>query len=299
MNFNNPDDVFSSSPATNQTVIETEESYRDDESTVISLDVGGDTRHSNASNDSSSSSGSSARLEAALRQAAAHAGTQGIDFDENGDVSMEMADDDITASFKPWADQDGKKQLAEDLSSRLDQENLFSFSPAAKAAAITGLDRPQGSPDADGVTMDFTTVVGGIQPASPTSGTDARTIRAKRRRSSAVMELDHISGSPRKKVATATTASHRQPSEDDMSFGEESMDMTVAIGAIQSNEIGVRDETISTIDTSFGEIMDFTTIVGGIQGIAELKPSLPDVNQEEDDANDEINDGIHKRFLAV
>ena len=98
MNFNNPDDVESSSGVSGSSdgsesdgEEDVDGSEEDDSGTAMSLDAGEDTERSLAASDSSTSS--SDRLEAALKQAAAAAGTRGIEYDEHGDTSMQIDED--------------------------------------------------------------------------------------------------------------------------------------------------------------------------------------------------------------
>jgi kinetochore protein Spc7/SPC105 len=160
MNFNNPDDEFlSSSPfsgssaagsddTANQTYVTADgddsSTSEDDgvavdegESTVMELDGDDTTGQSGASarsnGSSSGSTGSSGKLEAALRQAAKQAGTQGIEYDEHGDLTMDMADEEVTAAFQPWIKQGTYiPKVVADLSSLQDQENINPFSPRSR-----------------------------------------------------------------------------------------------------------------------------------------------------------------------
>lgn len=126
LNFNNPDDeFFSSSPSEGSSVVEganenfNEEgssysnSDSDDDGTAMSIDMGEGTDMSMASVKSFASDGSSVRLEKALQLAAQQAGTQGIDFDENGPLGIEE-DEDVVASFAPWS----QKSMAANLESQ-------------------------------------------------------------------------------------------------------------------------------------------------------------------------------------
>ena len=142
MNFNHPDD-FSSSPnsvdsansaESNHTSVTAEEdvdsSDSDDKDLVEEETITGiDGEDVTIRSSDGSSTGSSGTLEEALRQAARQAGTQGIDHDENADITMEMANDEVTAAFKPWAD--NGRNSAEDVSNTnalQDQENIDPFS---------------------------------------------------------------------------------------------------------------------------------------------------------------------------
>ena len=53
--------------------------------------------------------------------------------------AMEMAEEEITASFKPWAKKSVyAPRMADDLTSLQDQENVNPFSPAFKAGLSKG-----------------------------------------------------------------------------------------------------------------------------------------------------------------
>ena len=259
MDFNNPDDI-SSSPYSRDSVGSDETGQQEimstngdsqssasddgdfveDESTVTGIDGDDTTMKSHGS----SSTGSSSRLEEALRQAAKQAGTQGIDYDENGDISMEIADDEVTDAFKPWMKEE--RYASSNLANpRLihRQENENPFSPAFKAGALENdaLDELER-------TMEFTQAVGNILPKIN-------------------QPQNLLSNSRRKSDVTATqsrSAGLRRYSGNESVFGDETMDLTTAIGAIQpdlqiagrfSNGSSNEDEELS---------MEFTSAVGGL-----------------------------------
>ncbi|KAI9807861.1 MAG: hypothetical protein M1825_005167 [Sarcosagium campestre] len=186
MNFNDPDEVISSSPYSNGSFIGSDDTEsqsmvidgdsgfdspslsgdEDDDggSTVMSLDDGPMTEQSFLSAHSQASSGSSnSRLDAALRQAATQAGTQGIDYDENGDLSMELAEEDVTNAFQPWADKDIVSGQRASQTEAGRHERLNPFSPAFKAALNTGDgDHLLDTAISEELTMEMTQAVGGI-----------------------------------------------------------------------------------------------------------------------------------------
>ena len=133
MNFNNPED-YSSSPLSGDNA-----SPGDRTADSESEDDDDATANFGATPDTEDSSQSSARLDAALRQAFQQAGTQKLDFDEDGEMTMEMANDEITASVKPWA---RKSAEAEE-----EKDTVLSSSPA----------RSEGDDD---MTTDVTCAVG-------------------------------------------------------------------------------------------------------------------------------------------
>lgn len=230
MNFNNLDD-FSSSPDSDNSDCtgrqnfmtpekEGESSNSDDdsledESTVTGINVDDVTAQSNGA----SSTGSSGKLDEALRQAAAHAGTQGIEYDENGDITMEMADDEVTAAFQPWMNSGNNiLQVMPDPLTLQDKENVDPFAEAFKTNILEKIP----SDDAE-KTMDFTHAVGVILPphqelrASPISK-PLKSVHGGRRRSSGASCRSSDNGSV---------------------FGDETMDLTKAIGGIQQKKPAV------------------------------------------------------------
>ena len=257
MNFNNPDE-FSSSPYSgasddtgSQTFVTADEDSDSSSSndndlvqdeTVTGVDRDDNTIHST----SGSSTESSGRLEAALRQAANQAGTQGIDYDEHGDITMEMADDEVTAAFKPWM-KEGKyvPQVMGDPSALQDQENLNPFSPAFKANVTRRV------PEEDDGTMEITQAVGRILPASE----EAQASPKRRKRKS-------VTGNNRRR----SSAGRRRSLGDGSVLGDETMDFTTAIGGIEQKHMSAQGE--DNFDQSGDDdeelTMEFTTVIGGV-----------------------------------
>ena len=120
---------------------------------------------------SNGSTASTSRLNEALRRAAEHAGTRGIDYDENGDLSMELAEDQVTAAFQSWSKgRMGASNGLQDLTSFQDQENQNPFlvqritAHDAMAVAQDGNASAESEATA-GVTMEMTRAVGRILPS--------------------------------------------------------------------------------------------------------------------------------------
>lgn len=108
--------------------------------------------------DASSSSRSSARLNDALQQAAREAGTRAIGGDSDGEMSMEIADQEITGAFQPWIKKGQRQSFDwEDISARHDQENIDP-SKGGPSPAYTESD----GVDDDDRSMDVTNAVGRI-----------------------------------------------------------------------------------------------------------------------------------------
>lgn len=315
MNFNNPDDFGSSSGMSGSSDVSESEEEDDegDESedatgTAMSLDMGDETVRSS---ESGSSTSSSARLEAALRQAADSAGTRGIEFDEHGDdMSMELAGDTVTNAFKPWVQRAPEGTLG---SASLDQENINPFSPAFKAEmvsgrvtrpetieeedtadmsmdvtkAVGGILKPQAqelvsSPLGDG-TMEFTQAVGKIHVAAQVSPTTRS--GQKRRRSTTEAGSPGVTG-------PATQSKRRRSSVARSSMGDDTMDLTMVVGGIQSigspskaerRKSVARRRSSGMASELEDATMEFTQAIGGIKAAAaraEHASSSFDENEE-------------------
>lgn len=281
----------------------------DETGTAMSIDVDGETVHSTG--ESTSSTGSSARLEAALRQAADQAGTRGIEYDEygeDGDASMEFAGDTVTNAFKPWIEQQAPTEPLG--SASLDQENVNPFSPAFNAQLVSGrASRPSTvmEEDTGDLSMDVTRAVGGIvnkqqvqETASSPLGdgtmdltqaigkihsASAPPTGQKRRRSTA------DTGSPGV-AAPAAQPKRRRSSIARSSMGDDTMDLTMAVGGIQQAQSPVkptRRKSVVARRRSSGvaseqdeATMEFTQAIGGIKaaGRAENTSSSIDENEE-------------------
>lgn len=333
MNFNNPDDLESSMISGSSEVSGSEEeeegeSEGEDEDedatgTAMSLDMGDNSLLSTT--DSEASSSSSARLERNLRDAANAAGTRGIEYDEAyeedlGDESMEIAGDEVTNAFKPWAQRQAGDADVPIGSATMDQENVNPFSPAFQASAagmlkprystiaeegeeeegeeeeedddmsmdvtraVGGIlqartNDPESSPmDGDG-TMDFTQAVGKIngnmQAQSPTRGAQ------KRRRSTTE------AGSPG--FPAAQQSKRRRSSMARSSMGDETMDLTIAMGAVHESGSPVKTDRrrsvarrrSSGVASEAGEAtMEFTQAIGGVH--TSSRESIQSLGEDED-----------------
>jgi kinetochore protein Spc7/SPC105 len=270
MNFNNPDDeIFSSSPSSGGSAAGDDDtaggfmvddgdddsdsnSDSDDDGTAMSLDVGDATDMSIKS--AASSTGSSARLEEALQLAARQAGTQGIDFDEHGNMGAEE-EEEAVVSFQPWS----KKGGVQIFSPSQDQENLNPFSPAFKAGLVT---HDKEHDEEDGMTMDITRAVGRIMPTQQSD--DEMTMDMTVAMGGIIPPAQETStGSRRKSVAANRRKStRRRSSGESSSLGDETMDLTMAMGGIQQNQ--ERDDTRSTVMNDEDLTMEFTTVIGGV-----------------------------------
>ena len=273
MNFNDPND-FSSSPLssnggdepTEQLAITVDEDIASDssaddelvegESTMTGANVDELTSQSLASASSAegSSTSSSKRLNAALRQAAAQAGTRvPEEDDELGDQTMDIVNDDLTGSFKPWAGQGKQSQFGlKQLSASRDQENLNPFSPAFKANLLAS----QARDDDDDDEMDFTKAAGGI------------------------LQIHNSQGSPKKVPRKSGTPVRRRSSgrrsSGGSSMAEEMMDFTTVIGGIQTSQgsSGTTIEKEESADENEDLTMEFTAALGGVMNPPRPPPQL-------------------------
>lgn len=240
----------------------TSEDGFDAESTAMSMDDLTARSSATVQSDVSSSSSSSARLNDALRQAAKEAGTQAID--DTGEVSMEIADQEITGAFQPWIKK-GQRQSFDwdDLSARHDQENV----EPAKATSMPDSPASDDMDEDEELSMDVTNVVGGI--LGRTTG----------RRQSAVS---------RKSLGQETN------------YGDQTMEMTGMVGGIAAADSPAKPFDEENEDEEM--TMEFTSVVGGVlnkvqppQQAAEISmeqsgsytPKSDRMSVEEDDNSDE------------
>lgn len=326
MNFNNPEDDYSSSPVSGSSPMsgsdgveeDEEDESEDGESTAMSLDAGDQTLQSEPD-----STDSSAALNAALRQAAQQAGTRGIEYDEYGEKSMEIATEEVTNAFKPWVQQ-GSNGLPKNLNllAVQDQENVNPFSPAFKAHA-NGLPTMQ-EEDEDDMSMDMTRAVGGIlqsnqmEDASSEAEMEEQTMEftqalgkihqnapnqsaplksaLKRRRSTTDEGSPFASGKPGQQGQA--DSKRKRSSGVRSSLGDETMDFTMAIGGIQnapspakqSRRESFRRRRSSGMSSAMDEqTMEFTMAVGGIKQAASQPAVQVAVDEDEADENEELS----------
>jgi len=268
MNFNNPDNSMSSSPSIGSATADEDATmvasqkfhgpglgsdFEDDEDGPNHSVIQNAGNHVTASQFSDDShTGESAQLQLALQNAANQAVTQGIDFDENGDLSMAIADDDITAAFQPWALRglNGPKEL----SAILDQENVNPFSPAFRSAALApNPESPVRSPVDNGdMSMEMTRAVGGIFRSAAKNGP---VVQPKL-------------GSPSRRQSVRV---RRRSSGGNSSVSDGTMEFTTAIGGIQPRYQHSHDEPL---DENEELSMEFTSVVGGINIEKSIKASV-------------------------
>jgi hypothetical protein len=330
MNFNNPDDIESSMISGSSEVSgseeeeegESEDEEEDATGTAMSLDMGDNSLLSTTDSDASTSS--SARLERNLRDAANAAGTRGIEYDEAyeedlGDESMELAGDEVTNAFKPWAQRQADEEEPPIGSAAMDQENVNPFSPAFQASVATmlkprystiqeeGEEEEEEEEEDQDMSMDVTRAVGGIlqartndQDSSPMNGdrtmdftqavgkingnmqAQSPTRGAQKRRRSTTE-----AGSPG--FSAAQQSKRRRSSIARSSMGDETMDLTIAMGGVQESGSPVKTDRRRSVarrrsSVAASEVdeatMDFTQAIGGIH--ASKRESIQSLVEDED-----------------
>lgn len=294
MNFNNPDDVYSSSPLSGDNaspgdrIVESES--EDDDDATANLD---------ATPDTEDSSQSSARLDAALRQAYAQAGTQKLDLDEDGEMTMEMADDEITAAFKPWAQkstgfQEEREAAQSSSPARSEADDDMSMDVTRAIGRIVEQPEAQSSDmeDDTGMSMELTMPLGSIQAMTAKAPANRR--KSLKRRVSAV---EPSQGSPAKKPASRRTSLRNRRKSEEPAADDATMDLTMAIGGIKSNAPTEKqdefDRRSSMGSIAMDETMDFTMAVGSIKTAPAPAPA---VEAQDSDADD---DGFTMEFTKV
>jgi kinetochore protein Spc7/SPC105 len=200
----------------------------DGESTAMSMDDM--SVHSTASvrsDRSGSSTSSSARLNEALRQAAKEAGTRGIDYDEDGEMSMEIADQEITGAFQPWIKKGQRQSFEwEDISALHDQENINPSHSSIQSSTV-----PDGSADIadEGLSMEVTNAIG-------------RIIQPSRRQSTV----------------------RRKSTSEETNYDEQTMEFTNVIGGIKQSASPTRSAGGESNASDEEMTMEFTSVVGGV-----------------------------------
>ncbi|EGD98661.1 hypothetical protein TESG_06142 [Trichophyton tonsurans CBS 112818] len=249
------DEAFSSSPFSGGSAAENDTSFPqgnmemgsdslssgpEDESTSMSMENVAEQPLSSESIDSPPSSSS---LDRSLKKAALAAGTRGIEFDENGDLSMEFTSHEIVGAFQPWVKKGSSAKFdAEDLTSRFDQENINS----TKMTASNSMRAAQVTEDDGEMSMDITKPVGGIlrRKSNIASGSSEETRPYLNYQNS-----DYQQASRRTSAIT--------------NFGDQTMEFTNVIGGIKSAS-PKKPDTESNIDTDEEMTMEFTNVLGGV-----------------------------------
>ncbi|RDW69030.1 kinetochore-microtubule binding complex subunit SPC105 [Aspergillus mulundensis] len=251
------------------------------ESTAMSLD---DTAHSRvtAQTDGSESTSGTHRLNEALRQA----GTRGVDDEDDEDVSMEIADQEITGAFQPWIKKGERQSFDwEDISARHDQENVQPSKPSNFGLSEAGSDN--GDED---LSMEVTNAIGGIIPNSRQSIGRRRSIAEETNYEEQTMELTNVVGG----IAQPGSPTKSVDANSEMDNDEEmTMEFTSVVGGVlnkiapqnvdENHSTPAQDRDDSEWNNPDGEIedgvdMEITGAVGGI-----LPPAPEEVGSDDED----------------
>lgn len=265
----------------------------DGESTAMSMEDmtahSAATAHSDESNDTSSS----ARLNQALRQAAREAGTRSIDG-EDGEMSMEIADQEITGAFQPWIKKGQRQSFDwEDISARHDQENI---QPPQQSTVNDIASDPITDDGDEDLSMEVTNAVGRIlsKPVSRRQSTVRRkSISEETNYDEQTMELTNVVGGIAQPVSPAkSTGGESNANEDE----EMTMEFTSVVGGvlskISSNDAGDNVQAETTVqefepmeddDVEEGMDMEITGAIGGI---------LPPVQEQSEPEDDDQTMGM-------
>jgi kinetochore protein Spc7/SPC105 len=247
----------------------------DADSTAMSMDDMTARSGISVQSDETSSSSSSARLNKALRQAAKEAGTE---IDEDGEMSMEIAHEEITGAFQPWIKKGERQSFDwEDITARHGQENI----DPSKAANAQGVPESDDIDEDEELSMDVTNAVGRILGKTH----------------------DHRQSMAR-----------RKSSAEESNYGDQTMEMTNVVGGIaQENS----PSKFSEHDEDEGMTMEFTSAVGQILGnTSSHAPHSGNANSDQDNSSEdgmdmemtgaiggilqsgiEANDKVHAKML--
>ncbi|KAB8336947.1 hypothetical protein FH972_021252 [Carpinus fangiana] len=275
MNFNDPDALSSSDYASDseeegeiavspnkdrsQTSSSPSASISDDDGDA-SMDLTGAT-FMDGSPSKNGNGEDTGRLDAALEQAANHAGRKPLEYDEDGDVSMEIAGDEVTAAFKPWVQTamgaaSPHLNPKNRLSSASDQENLV-LDPASPTTSSAGT---------EDMSMDMTKAIGGI------------------------MQQGNIRKPPNNRRQSVRSRRASVAAGSDAGDGTMAMDFTTAIGGIQPK---TDIENLTQVDENEELSMEFTSVFGGLKTVQPQMQTysqqrMPEVREDDEEEGGEM-----------
>ena len=239
MNFNDPD-ALSSSPFSGSSVADEEFDPRSE--ALSRVDTSPSPRKDlNITVDEKSSPGD-VDLDASLEDAAKRAGTSSIGVDENGEISMDIAGDEVTAAFKPWVKQSmgaGSPHPSK-TTAKVFAENINIFSPSQ--ATHSGSPTPSQA-DSEDMSMEMTQAIGGIVQSNAKEPERQGERYPKRKE---------------------RVAQRRRSSGEGSDRGGSTMNLTTAVGGVQEAS-RLADLSPATIDGNEELSMEFTSVVGGVK----------------------------------
>lgn len=289
MNFNDPT-ALSSSPYSGSSAVSDDDTITsphrkdtDDATTSGSEDGGdmlGDATMESIDGDTAGEGGEQddahEELDASLQDAAERAGTRSIETDENGDVSMDIAGDDVTAAFRPWVRQStgiGSPHPAKALP-RPGEEKINPFSPAFRQAAGTNGSPAPSTAGNDDMSMDITRAVGGIlQPQKNT--TQRRTPNPRRQ----------------------SIARQRRSSGSGSELGDGTMEFTTALGGLQPTANEAHDQ--SQFDENEDLSIEFTSVFGGLKSNNDVSRQQQHLHEQQQSIEEVDEDGDMEMTTSV
>ncbi|KAL3466449.1 hypothetical protein BJX64DRAFT_228845 [Aspergillus heterothallicus] len=198
----------------------------DGENTGVSMDLTGTSAMTVQTDGSESTTGTS-RLNDALRQAAREAGRTFQEEDDE-EVSMELADQEITGAFQPWIKKGQRQSFDwEDISARHDQENV----DPSKPSNLVMPEMTSGNED-DDLSMDVTNAIGRIIPSSRQSVGRRRSTGEETNYEEQTMEFTNVVGGIAQSASPAkSTGADSNPDNDE----EMTMEFTSVVGGLLKN----------------------------------------------------------------
>ncbi|KAL4926574.1 kinetochore-microtubule binding complex subunit SPC105 [Aspergillus undulatus] len=240
----------------------------DGESTAMSLDNMSVHSGVTAQTDGTESTTGTSRLNDALRQAAREAGTRSFDDEDDEEVSMEIADQEITGAFRPWIAKGQRQSFDwEDISARHDQENVDPSKQSTSAVSQTASD--DGNED---LSMEVTNAIGGI-----------------------------ISNNRQ-------SLGRRKSSGQETNYDEQTMEFTNVVGGIAQSVSPAKSTGADSEADNEEMTMEFTSVVGGVLNRATAPRITDEVNEMPgqdpdhsawDNQEDDMDDGADMEITGA
>ncbi|KAL4885842.1 hypothetical protein BJY04DRAFT_230099 [Aspergillus karnatakaensis] len=201
------------------------ESGFEGESTAMSMDDMTAQSNATAQTDGTESTSGTSRLNEALRQARREAGTGGDDDEDDDEVSMEIADQEITGAFQPWIKKGQRQSFDwEDLTSRNDQENV----DPSKSSNSAPQENASDNGDED-MSMEVTNAIGRIFPNHRQSLGRRRSVGEETNYEEQTMEFTNVLGGIAQPVSPAKSVGANSEMDNDE---EMTMEFTSVVGGL-------------------------------------------------------------------
>ncbi|KAL4784538.1 hypothetical protein BJX76DRAFT_216111 [Aspergillus varians] len=245
----------------------------DGESTAMSMDDMSAHSGVTAHTDGSESTTATSRLNEALRQAAREAGTRSVDNDDEEEVSMEIADQEITGAFQPWIKKGQRQSFDwEDITARQGQENVD-----PSKSSNPGFSEMTGDDGDEDLSMEVTNAIGRIFPNNRQSMGYRKSISEETSYEEQTMELTNVVGG----IAQPASPAKSPGANSEMDNDEEmTMEFTSVVGGVLNRGTGPQNVDQNNVtpgqdpeysewdnqedDMEDGADMEMTGAVGGI-----------------------------------